>query len=306
MKKLFALIPMFFFFHCSAQSVCKIYQYPAGEQSSKKLVATISYDPAGRVTKEVIRGYIRFLNNVNTMYCHKEDGVYQYYYDDSILYKTVITINDDRTNKPIDSNKIFYYYDSVTNCLTSEVTVMHLNKRLPGKKPGSFRKTVEFIYDSRGRLSKKCGTYNRNTVEHLCYDEEGRIVTDSMVSIDPTDGFSVMTKYEYSKGGYKEYTWMSERKYPSITEYKLDSLGRVIEQALWFHKDDENGGCKSTLHTDWKPFLNNDFKQYKQYEKAVTNFDAAGRIAMTFYYFEGIHTTTHEFVYESAASTNNH
>ncbi len=180
---------------------------------------------------------------------------------------------------------------------------MHLKKRVPGRKPGSFRKTVAYTYNSAGRITEKSGTYNNNTVEYLVYDDNNRLITDSVRSTDVNEGFNVITKYEYNSEGYREYAWMSERKYPAITEYKLDSHGRTVEQSLWFHKDDDNGSCRNILHTNWKPYLNNDLKQYKQFERAVTKYDEWGRVSRTYYYFEGKHTTTHEFEYEKPGLT---
>jgi hypothetical protein len=295
MKPLFFLMLVSGTIQLQAQSVCKIYQYPAGDSTGKKLVVTRNYDEAGNLTKEVVRGYIRFLNNVNTMYCHKEDGIYEYLRD-TVHYKTVITFTDDVTGRPIDSNKIFYYYDSASRVI-KEVTAMHLKKRVPGKKPGSFRKTIEYTYGADGRVTQKSGTYNKNTVEYMVYDNAGRLLIDSVRSVDMTEQFSVITKFEYTQNGYREYCWMSERKYPAITEYKLDEKGRIIEQTLWFHKDDENGACRNMAQLNWNAFLKNDLKQYREYERAETRYDDQGRELVSLYYFEGKHTTTHEFVY---------
>jgi hypothetical protein len=296
----FSLLPGF----CPAQLVCKVYQHPAGLPAEKELVLTRVCDEKNRPLREEVRGYNLFLNNTNTMYCHREDGIYEYYYDDTIHYKTVFTVLDDISRKPIDSGKIFYYYDDSTGRLVKDVDVKHLCKRIPGKKPGSIRNTVVYSYDSAGRLIMKSGTYTSNCAEYMSYDSQNRLLTDSVRQTCAVEDFCLVTKYEYTDDGYREYAWMCDKKHPMITIYRLDNEKRIIEQATWFHINDEtSGGKKLSVPDNWGAYLNNDLKKYQQYEKTETTYDAAGRIAETRYYFGGKHTTTHTFVYETLAAT---
>ncbi len=283
-----------------AQRVCTVYQYATGEENKKKKVQTSYYNELGKLTKEVVRGYYVFLDNTNTMYCQREDGIYDYYYfDDTQLIKTVVTNTDDLTGMPIDSSKTFYYYDSITNRLERETSVKHLKKREPGKKPGSFRNTINYTYDNGSRIAEKAGAYGANTREYLIYDQVGRLLGDSIRSCTMNDDFCIITKYEYYGNEYREYSWMCDRKHPLINVYKKDEQGRVVELALWMHKEDfDGGGCKSNMPTNWGAFLNNDLSKYKQFEKILTKYNAEGKIAETLYFYDGKHTTTHEYVYE--------
>lgn len=283
-----------------AQRICTVYQYAVGEEVNKKKVQTSYYNEWGKLTKEIVKGYYVFLDNTNTMYCQREDGIYDYYYfDDTQLIKTVVTNTDAVTGTPIDSSKTFYYYDSVTNRLEKETSVKHLKKREPGKKPGSFRNTISYTYDNGNRIIEKAGTYGANTREYLIYDPMGRIMGDSIRSCASNDDFCIVTKYEYNGNEYREYSWMCDRKYPLINVYKRDDDGRVLEQAIWMHKEDfEGGGCKSKIPTNWGAYLNNDLRNYKESEKTITKYNADGKIAETKYFYAGKHTTTHEYVYQ--------
>ncbi len=300
MKYLFTGLLTVCVLSAGAQCVCRVYQTPADMSTSKKLVLTKKTDEQGRVVHEEARGYTFFLDNINTMYSNREDGTYEYYYD-SVHYKTVFKELDDVTHRPIDSNKIFYYYDEAnTNMLLKEVSVKHLKKRIPGMKPGSFRNTITYTYDKNGKVSEKAGTYGDKTVEYLVYDNNGRLTADSVRGVGVKEDFCMVSRYEYTADGYREYAWACDRKYPIITVFKMDDHKRIVEQTLWFHKDDDKGGTKAlSLPTGWDDYLNNDFKKYREYEKTVVKYDDKGRISESFYYFEGKHTTTHSFVYEN-------
>lgn len=284
-------------FAAMAQRSCKVYQYPAGKPEQKKLALVRNYDEQGHAVYEVVRGYTLCLENTYTMYCFKEDGIYEHYYDDTVLYKTVITTLDDFSKKPVDSGKIFYYYDSLGR-LVKDVTVRHLNKRIPGKKPGGYRNTVTYTYNDAGQVIEKTGTYGSSARQYMVYDNTGRLITDSVRTGAENENFCMVTKYEYTYDGYREYAWPCDRKYPMITVYRYDEQKRLIEQATWFHTDEKGGSKQKSLPVNWAAYLNNDFKKYRQYERTATNYNAEGRIAATQYYFEGKHTTTHEFVYE--------
>lgn len=281
-----------------AQSVCKIYQSAAGDTVKKRLVYTGNMNEFGRIEKEVVRGYTLYLNNTSTMYSCREDGRYEYYYDDTVLYKMVFTELDDLTHTGVDSNKVFYYYQD-SNTLIKEVRVKHLKKRMPGQKPGSFRNTITCNYDTSGNLICKNGAYGDFTREFLSYDELGRLITDSVRTVTGKEDFCMVSKYEYTYDGYREYSWMCDRKYPVITVFRLDEQKRIVEQAAWYHMLDDKGGTrKSQVPTGWNKYFNNDLSKYKQKERTVTRYDEKGRKAETKFYYFGKHTTTHTFVYE--------
>ncbi len=282
----------------NGQKVCKVFQFGVEGEQSRKLVLTKEYSAENRLIKETAKGYQVFLDNSNTMYSQKEDGLYEYYYDDTVLYKTVYTVLDDLTGAPIDSGKVFRYFDS-NNRLIREVNVNHLNVRKQGVKPGLFRNTINYYYDSLGRLISKEGVYGNNTRSFLNYDEKGRLLSDSATNGEAKGLFCIVTKYEYRYDGYREYAWMCDRKYPIITVFRYDNNNRVTEQAVWFHKNDEkSGGRKSSASMNWGAYLNNDFANYRQVERTIFKYNQKGEIVETGYYHKGRHTTTHVFEYE--------
>lgn len=283
----------------TGQQICRVYQCPAGNDSARKLVLVRSFDVDGRIIQEQVHGYTQYLENTNTMYSHREDGKYEYYYyNDSLCYKVVHTELDDVSKRPVDSGKLFYYYDDAGR-LVRETDVKHLKKREVGKKPGSIRNATTYVYDAKGRVKEKTGAAGIGSGEYYTYDDKGRLLTDSVHANGKGPGFFMVSRYEYTYDGYREYAWACDRSFPIITVVRQDGKGRVTEQATWFHIDDEAKGSRSSRGPlAWGKFLHNDMRQYKQYERTQTQYDAMGRVTSTKYYFGGKHTTTHLFEYE--------
>lgn len=277
-----------------AQSRCTVYQYPAGNEGERKVVLRQYKDGQGRVLREEVRGYNNFLDNTSTMYCHREDGVYEYYYDDAEHYKTVITKYDERTGKPIDSDKVFYYHDSLNGRLTRELTVRHLNKRAPGRKPGGFRNGCDIIYDNNNRVArKKCDESD----EYLSYGPDRQLLSDSVVFTD--DNYNIVTRYVYESNAYKAIEWASDRRYPVVRQVTLGDGGRIVSETLYvFATKDGRGGRGNERR--WADVMNRGSSGLKEEERTEYVYDANGRLRETHYYFGGRHTTTHEYLYENA------
>lgn len=279
----------------SGQMVCKVYQQFEGMES-KRCVLTRKYDVAGKLIQEKVNGYAVCLTDPNTMYCCKEDGQYDYLYDDTVLYKMVMTEFDDVTKRPFDSSKIFYHHDSVSGALSDELAVKHLNIRLPGMKPGGYRNVTRYVYNEDGAVTRKDDACGKNTGEFIKYDDEGRVVCDSISYF--ADGFCLVSRYEYTDDGFRKYSWTNERKYPEVTVYKTDVEGRIIAKESWFHKNEEIDGEHRTRIFRWSAYLGKGLKDFKQFDKTTTTYDESGRISETKYYYEGHHTTTHRYEYE--------
>lgn len=279
----------------NAQVVCKVYQQFEGMES-RRCVLTRTYDEVGRPLQERVNGYAVCLDDPNTMYCCKEDGVYDYHYDDTLLYKLVMTEFDDVTKRPIDSSKIFYHYDTISHILTDDLTVKHLNIRRPGQKPGGYRNTIRYVYNEDGSVGTKEDACGKNTGEFFSYDDEGRVVRDSTRYFH--DGFCLVNRYVYTDDGYVKYSWTNERKYPEVTVYKTDAEGRITEKANWFHRNEERDGEQRVRSFRWSQYLGKGLKDFRQFDRTTTTYDDKGRITETKYYYEGRHTTTHYFEYE--------
>jgi len=295
MKYVVCVVLVLWSFHVNGQMVCKVYQQNEGMES-KKCVLTRTYDELGRPVKEKIRGYAVCLEDVYTMYCCKEDGIYDYYYDDTMLYKIVITELDDVTRMPMDSGKVFYHYDSASGILRDDLTVKHLKIRRPGVKPGGYRNTVTYRYNKDGSVAVKEGAAGLNTAEYYFYDSKGRLVCDSLSYFG--DDFKMVTRYEYTYDGFRKFAWSNERKYPEITVCRTDMQGRVTDMATWFHKDEDKDGGRGVRTFNWSAYLGKDLSRFKQFDRTITKYNEQGRIAETQYYFAGKRTTTHLFVYE--------
>lgn len=280
-----------------AQHVCKIYQCAANDEAHRRPVLTKTYDEQGRVVKEQVAGYSVYLDNTSTMYCLKEEGVYEHYYDDSVLYKTVVTFYDDRNLRPIDSDKVFYYYNSENGRLNNEVTAKHLKKRIAGRKPGSFRTNYQYSYDNRGNVTAKVDANGEGMNEYLSYDEAGRVVVDS--NVRPEDRYTIVTRYDYYDGGYSAYEWSADRRYPIIKVYKLDDGKLLPECATWFHKNEGKGASKSiAARADWSLYMGKGLSNFRQQDRTENTYDAQGRLLKSRYYYQGRHTTTHYYEYE--------
>lgn len=282
-----------------AQMVCRVYQQFEGMES-KRCVLTRTYDEEGRPVQERVNGYAVCLDDPNTMYCCKEDGLYDYHYDDTSLYKIVMTDFDDVTRRPIDSSKIFYHYDSTTGVLSDELAVKHLNIRRPGEKPGGYRNTTRYVYNDEGAVMLKQDACGKNTAEYLTYDEQGRVSSDSISYFH--DGFCMVNRYEYTEDGYRKYSWTNERKYPEVTLYKTDAEGRILEKSNLFHKNEEKDGEQRVRSFRWGAYMGKDLKDFRQFDKTTTRYDGQGRISEMHYYYQGRHTTTHRFEYESGVA----
>lgn len=282
-------------FASKGQMVCRVYQQFEGMES-RRCVLTRKFDDAGRLIQEKVNGYAVCLTDPNTMYCCKEDGLYDYLYDDTLLYKMVMTEYDDVTKRPFDSSKIFYHYDSLSGILSDELAVKHLNIRLPGMKPGGYRNVVRYAYNEDGGIARKDDACGKNTGEYIKYDDEGRVVSDSISYF--ADGFCMVSRYEYTDDGYRKYSWTNERRYPEVTVYKTDNDGRIIAKENWFHKNEEVDGEHRTRVFKWSAYLGKGLKDFKQFDKTTTTYDESGRVLETKYFYEGKHTTTHRYEYE--------
>ncbi|MBL7693144.1 MAG: hypothetical protein JNM41_16240 [Flavipsychrobacter sp.] len=277
-----------------AQSRCTVYQYPAGNASERKVVLRQYKDGQGHVLREEVSGYNNFLDNTSTMYCHREDGVYEYYYDDAEHYKTVVTKYDERTGKPIDSDKVFYYYDNLNARLTRELTVRHLNKRAPGRKPGGFRNGCDIIYDNNNRVvRKRCDESD----EYLSYDPDGRLAIDSVVYSGEI--FNIVTRFVYESNAYKAIEWASDKRCPVVKCVTLGEAGKVVSEAVCAFSG--NAGLVGRANERrWAAVMTAGSDRLKEEERTEYLYDSKGRLRETHYYFGGRHTTTHEYLYENA------
>lgn len=286
-------------FICSevyGQSRCTVYQYPAGNAAEKKIVLKQYKEKDGHLLREEVRGFNNFLDNTSAMYCHREDGIYEYHYDDTQHYKTVVTKHDERTGKPIDSDKVFYYYDSLSGRLNRELTVRHLNRRAPGKKPGGFRNACDIVYDNNGRVvRKRCDESD----EFFYYDPAGRVISDSIVFTD--ERFNIVTRCTYEQNAYRTIEWASDKRYPVVKCVTLGEAGKVISEAVCAFSG--NGGAVGRWNERrWDAVMNAGNDRLKEEERTEYLYDAKGRLRETHFYFGGRHTTTHEYVYEIAGS----
>jgi hypothetical protein len=280
----------------SGQSKCTVYQYPAGNDAEKKIVLKQFKGQEGHLLREEVRGFNNFLDNTSTMYCHREDGIYEYHYDDAQHYKTVITKHDERTGKPIDSDKVFYYYDSLNGRLTRELTVRHLNRRPPGKKPGGFRNACDIMYDNYGRVvRKRC----EESDQFLSYDYSGRVLSDSIVFTD--EKFNIVTRYIHESHFYKAIEWASDKQHPVVKCVTLDEAGKVISEAVCVLSGNV-GTIGRTCEGKWRAAMNAGKDRMKEEERTEYLYDAQGRLRETHYYFGGRHTTTREYVYENVGA----
>jgi len=278
------------------QSRCTVYQYPVGNAAEKKIVLRQYKDREGRMLREEVRGYNNFIDNTCAMYCHREDGVYIYHYDDAQHYKTVITKYDERTGKPIDSDKVFYYYDSLNGRLNRELTVRHLNKRVPGIKPGSFRNACDIVYDNNGRVvRKKCDESD----QFSSYDSYGRVVADSVVF--DGDNFNIVTHYEYETDGMKAIEWGSDRRYPVVKYTRSDREGKIISEVVSASASDA-GRASGANGRKWGAVMATFDGRLKEEERTEYLYDTQGQLKETHFYFKGRHTTTHEYVYDKAGA----
>lgn len=278
------------------QTVCTVYQYPAGNAAQKKIVLKQYRDNDGRLLREDVRGFNNFLGNTTTMYSHKEDGIYLYYYDDTQHYKTVITKCDERTGKPIDSDKVFYYYDSVSGRLNRELTVRHLNKRVPGRKPGGFRNACDIFRDVDSRVvRKKCDESD----EFFLYDPGSRVLSDSIVFAD--EKFHIVTRYKYESNSYKAIEWASDNRNPIVKCVRFDDAGKLSSETVSIFSGKASVSGKMT-EGKWDVFMNAGNNCLREEERTEYLYDTEGRVRETRYYFGGRHTTTHEYVYENAAA----
>lgn len=294
LRVLIAAVACFICRDVLGQSVCTVYQYPAGNTARKKIVLKQYRDGDGHLLREDVRGFNHFLDNTNTMYCQREDGVYVYYYDDTQHYKTVITKCDERTGKPNDSDKVFYYYDSLSGRLNRELTVRHLNKRAPGRKPGGFRNACDIFYDNDSRVvRKKCDESD----EFFSFDTAGRVRSDSVVFTD--EKFYIVTRYKYESDSYKAIEWASDRRNPVVKCVRFDDAGKILSETVSLYSG--NAGTSGRVSENkWQGFMNAGNDLLKEEERTEYLYDAQGRVRETRYYFGGRHTTTHEYVYENA------
>lgn len=278
------------------QSRCTVYQYPAGNAAEKQIVLKQYKDKDGHLLREEVRGCNNFLNNTSAMYCLREDGVYEYFYDDAEHYKTVVTKYDERTGKPIDSDKVFYYYDSLNGRLTRELTVRHLNRRAPGRKPGGFRNGCDIVYDNNNRVArKKCDESD----EYLSYGPDGQLLSDSVVFTD--DNYNIVTRYVYESNTYKAIEWASDKRCPVVKRVTLDDAGKVISEVVYVLSGNV-GAVGRTGENKWNAAINARKDRIKEEERTEYMYDTKGRLRETHYYFGGRHTTTREYVYENAGA----
>lgn len=297
MKRMVLLLLTGVALNADAQYVCKVYQCAANDEAHRRPVLTKRYDEQGRILKETVGGYCVYLDNTSTMYCLKEEGVYEHFYDDSILYKTVVTFYDDQNRRPADSDKVFYYYNETNGKLKNEVTAKHLKKRIAGKKPGSFRTNYQYSYDERANVVARVDINGEGMNEYLSYDDFGRVLVDSNVRDE--DHYTIVIRYEYFAGGYREYEWSADRKYPVIKVYKQDARKNILEQSTWFHSNEGKAASKRiSTRADWHIYIGKDLNNFREQDRTEMQYDSDGRLMRSVYFYKGKHTTTHYYEYE--------
>jgi hypothetical protein len=299
MKYLIAFLFVFATSFSFGQNVkqCQVFQLVGSKGKKKKLVLTQTFNKKGKLTKEVAKDYILFLENSQVEFFFRDNGVYEYQYSDTLLKTTVEKYIDDITGDKFDSGKTRYYY-SKDNRLVKEIKWQNLKLDTPGKTPWSQRDTILYRYDDNGLLTQRVGAYGDSTREFYEYDTYRRVITDSVMSYDRYKAYCRITKYEYRDHGYTQYDWLCNRQYPIVLDYVLDDKGRVIEQRTLFHKDEDRVSTREDDFDRASFTLSQNQADYKLFDKTVTEYNAQGRIAKTTYYYNDKPTTTHVFVYK--------
>lgn len=285
---------------CLGQYRCDVYQYSTSSNKLGKRVHVALHDSLGKIQATYCNGYAYYLESDAYMNNIAEDGLTQYYYDDSILYKKVITYFDPKSKKPIDSSKTFYYYDSSSNKLIKEVNAKQLSKRVAGQKPGAWRNTIEYNYNENGQLWLKKGCLGEGSSQYLSYDSTGSVLTDSLIAGTGKQKFTIVSKYQYLENGYRVVEWPSDRGAPTITEieYTLNK-NKISRKTIWLpHGSNKWSASNNSNGHKWDKWLLQNPKTMACKEEEKIEYDYENdKLIESRYYYKTKHTTTHKYVY---------
>lgn len=266
---------------------CTIYQYRLNDSSKKKVVCSQLFNSKGRVVDEVVEDYVQYLN-VNgaggTCIGIKEDGHYQYYYNDTALVLSVKSHSDHSRKDRLDTVKTYFYYDD-NRRLEKKIMIPHQIIDSPRKfvcddceDPNQVilysSDTTLYFYGRSGNLMREIhNSDGYNTQNNFSYDSINCLITDSFFI---KHKFHFVISFAYGAFGYEKRHYFWEGSNPLVTKYSLDEKGRIIEEKS------DNEMTKTFYYPDGR--ISRKLYFGRDYYRQDTD--------------ELILTTTHLFVYE--------
>lgn len=269
---------------------CSIYEFR--DSAHHGLICTQIFNEQGKIIHEAASYYCYYDVNGGQTYI-KDDGVYDYYYEDTILIRSEYSDMHHRGLEHPRLTKTFFLYNNLKKVvkeiiinrvydspadtsISLEDDSRYIN---PARHYADTLDTLEgrYEYDVLGRL------FRRDSFEYYKYDKENRLILDS-ISGNP----AWIKKYKYSTNGYVVYHWHGRYPPDSKDEYILDEKSRVMSISHFYYND----------------FIKNDsYNAYTLFCRDVTEYYPDGRIAKHLYYTKDGYgdlqlTTTHVFVYE--------
>jgi hypothetical protein len=240
---------------------CTVYQYIKSDSTNPTVAKSIDYSRNGRIVTELFNDYMGY------------DGIYQYYYQDTLLVKRKYAADN------LDSTQTIYTYD-YEGKIISEVHYryekrLRLDRESKGDivseddydKEKSWAKSseIKYTYDSRDRKieyyapSIHWDDQNRYT---WSYNESGQIKEHCSYKHD-----KLIWKEEYKYSGNTmsiKRTWIDSGDFSQITqkldknnrmpeEITLDEKGQFVNKTKHEYGDDGLIKKKATYDTDGNP-----------------------------------------------------
>lgn len=235
---------------------CHVYRYKGTDSLNKKLVLTQRFDKKARLIFEEYDGEVGFIGYIgfpNEIVPSKPDGKYYYWYDDTLLVKSIIAERDDcfdtdgnlktinyhgdttiifstyffenngRLVKRVDSNQLFKAKNP-WKCMVFEdknddSTLSRAREYDYTRVWSSTKDSVRYYYDDRGNKNIEI---NNSMTWVWEYDSLNRIIKDNYYEYLYTpDGF---IKLSYGE-------WNGEKQiFQQILKNVKDKKGRLVQE----------------------------------------------------------------------------
>jgi len=278
---------------CKAQDFksCIVYQF-AGKDSSKKHISlTQTFNGWGQVISETYSNYKRSSAEGNS------DGIYHYYYNDTLLIQQLfIAFNKDTT-------KVLYWYNDRKQRVKEEHFSCEKRLRKDVKKGfgqaggcvvfgedfeknRTWMKTKEvtFSYDDKGRRIKR-----DDEQDYTCfwqYDKLNRIIQEK--GYHYYNKLAYVEDYQYFNGGYRYSTiYYDQHEKPEVPKYSDIELSPIYTYTFYLNKKGRITSEEITTEKNAK------------ISSEITQYNNKGRIAKTIYLdAKGQPEITHIFEYK--------
>lgn len=292
MKSFLPILVLLTSIFCNAQGFtkCIVYQFAGTDSNKKHISLTQTFNRRGQVVSETYSNYKRSSAEGNS------DGIYHYYYNDTLLVKQLfIAVNNDTT-------KMLCYYNGHNQLIKEEYFSCErrlrrdLQKGL-GQSGGcvvfdtDFEKNrtwmkaneVKFLYDDKGRRIKKIDEQDYTRLWQ--YDKLNRIIQEKGYEYNK---LAYSKDYQYSDGGYNYSTiYYDENEMPETPRYSDVEFNPIYTYTFYVNKKGKIS--KEEITTEKGTAISSE----------IIGYDNNGRIVKTVYLDgKGRPEITHLFEYK--------